>query len=319
MIEDSVNSKSILDTKNNDNDYALSSNADDIPLPQSTLSSAQNKSTRQHLSPNSTKASSFLQILQRSPSSTTPPVTKTTQNDVFRSKRGSISFDTETSTINPSSTAITSKVKSSNTPSLLPNCMIKPRLKFSMVRDTANSSLNHNPPVYSMPITRDYSIDEKTNRIVNEFLMYDPSYEENKKNNHDDVSSRVTTKRHHHPHHPRIRAKTFEDTTSPAQNISNSHHNTIQKQISQQSPRSIGNRQRHQSTLQINLRKHDRSQYASVHLADSIEQVEEDDSSDQALPSIVIHSQSNGTSVRRENSIAAASPSIIITGEDSGS
>jgi hypothetical protein len=172
-----------------------------------------------------------------------------------------------------------------------------------MVRDSAMASLGHSAPVYSMPITRDYSIDEKTNRIVNEFLMHDPSLD-GQKNNNEDNSNRGTSKRHHH----RIRPKTFDETTSI---------NNIQKQLPQQQPRSTGNKQRHHSSLQTNMRKHSQHQYPSVHLPGSIEQ-EEGDSSDPASPLIILNQQS-GAATRRENSMAAGSPSIIITGDDSGS
>ena len=92
-----------------------------------------------------------------------------------------------------------------------------------MVRDTALASLSHSAPVYSMPITRDYSIDEKTNRIVNEFLMHDPTLDD-RKNHNEDISYRGTSKRHHH----RIRPKTFDETTSI---------NNLQKQSQQQQNR----------------------------------------------------------------------------------
>jgi hypothetical protein len=170
-----------------------------------------------------------------------------------------------------------------------------------MVRDSAMTSLGHNVPVYSMPITRDYSIDEKTNRIVNEFLMHDPSLDD-QKNNNEDNSHRITPKRHHH----RIRPKTLDETTSI---------NNIQKQSPQQF-RSSGNKQRHHSTSQATIRKHSQHQYPSVHLPGSIEQ--EEDSSDPASPLLILNQQSTAAT-RRENSMTAGSPSIIITGDDSGS
>jgi hypothetical protein len=165
-----------------------------------------------------------------------------------------------------------------------------------MVRDSAMASLGHTAQVYSMPITRDYSIDEKTNRIVNEFLMHDPTLDE-KKNNNEDISYRGTQKRHHH----RIRPKTFDETTMS---------------IKQQS-RSTGNKQRHHSSLQTNIRKHSQYHYPSVHLPDNIEQEEEEDSSDPASP-LVISNQQMVAAVRRDTCMAAGSPSIIITGDDSG-
>ena len=252
---------------------------------------------RQHLTPHSH------QILQRSPSSTTPPVTRTSPAEAFRSQRGSLSFDTRNPLLNSSNNG---KTKSSITHSILPNCLPKPRLKFSTVRDTTTTASSaHNAPVYSMPITRDYSIDERTNRIVNEFLMYDPSYDE---------SRNSSTKRHHHHHHARIRAKTFEEPLiNPPQN-NNSYSNIGQKQLPQQPIRSASHKQRYYSTTQSNTRKHSQHQYPSIHLADSIEQAEEDNSD-----SPVISSLNSSAYVRRENSMATASPSIIITGDDSGS
>lgn len=173
-----------------------------------------------------------------------------------------------------------------------------------MVRDSAMTSLGHNAPVYSMPITRDYSIDEKTNRIVNEFLMHDPSLDD-RKNNNEENSNRGTTKRHHH----RIRPKTFDETTSI---------NNLQKQSSQsQQSKSTPNKQRSHSTLQTNTRKHSQHQYPSVHLPGSIEQEEEEDSSDPATPLLLINPPSTAAT-RRENTMAIGSPSIIITGDDSG-
>jgi hypothetical protein len=166
-----------------------------------------------------------------------------------------------------------------------------------MVRDSAMASLGHTAQVYSMPITRDYSIDERTNRIVNEFLMHDPTLDE-KKNNNEDISYRGTQKRHHH----RIRPKTFDETTMS---------------IKQQS-RSTGNKQRHHSSLQTNIRKHSQYHYPSVHLPDNIEQEEEEeDSSDPASP-LVISNQQMIAGVRRDTCMATGSPSIIITGDDSG-
>ena len=171
-----------------------------------------------------------------------------------------------------------------------------------MVRDTAMAGLGHSAPVYSMPITRDYSIDEKTNRIVNEFLMHDPLLDRRKKLNEDN-SYRGTPKRHHH----RIRPKTFDETTVI---------NNTQKQS--QPSRSPTKTQRHHNSLQTNIRRHSQHQYASVHLPESIE-LDEEDSSDPASPLVTLNQQSVAAATRRENSIAVGSPSIIITGDDSGS
>ena len=255
---------------------------------------------RQHLSPDLTNTNNSHHILQRSPSSTTSPVTPTRQIEAFRSQRGSVSFETQSSAINPPTP--TNKTKPATPYSILPTCITKPRFRFSMVRDSAMASLGHNVPVYSMPITRDYSIDEKTNRIVNEFLMHDPSLD-GRKNTNEDTSNRGTPKRHHH----RIRPKTLEETTSI---------NNMQKQPQQQSRPTI-NKQRQHNTLPGNIRKHSQHQYPSVHLPESIEQ-EEEDSSDPASPLVAVNPPS-AAATRRENSMAAGSPSIIITGDDSGS
>lgn len=258
--------------------------------------------TRQHLSPNLTNTEHSRQILQRSPSSITSPVSLSPQIAAFRSQRSSVSFDNQIPLVR-SPTAATNKIKTLPSPTILPTCITKPRSKFSMVRDSAMASLGYSAPVYSMPITRDYSIDEKTNRIVNEFLMHDPLLDGQRKIN-DENSYRSTAKRHHHH---RIRPKTFDETTSI---------NNLQKQSSQQQFRSTGNKQRYHSNLPTNMRKHSQHQYPSVHLPGSIEQ--EEDSSDPASPLLIINQQSNVTT-RRENSMAIGSPSIIITGDDSGS
>jgi hypothetical protein len=179
-----------------------------------------------------------------------------------------------------------------------------------MVRDSAMASLGHSAPVYSMPITRDYSIDERTNRIVNEFLMHDPSLD-GRKNNSEDNSHRGTTSKRHHHH--RIRPKTFDETTS----LNNLQKQSSSSSSSQQQPRSPGNKQRYHSTSQTNIRKHSQHQYPSIHLPESIEQ-DEGDSSDAATPLLIV-SQPSAAATRRENSMAAGSPSIIITGDDSGS
>jgi hypothetical protein len=279
----------------------LSSSTDGILI--STPSSLSPTAIRQHLSPNiTTTTETCRHILQRSPSSTTPPVTPSSQVAAFRSQRGSISFDTQTPLINSPTTTV-NKTKAPTTYSIFPTCITKPRLKFSMVRDTAMASLGHSAPVYSMPITRDYSIDEKTNRIVNEFLMHDPQLE-GRKNANEDASYRGTPKRHHH----RIRPKTFDELTPI---------NNTQKQSPQPPSRSTLKNQRHQNSLQSNMRRHSQHQYASVQLPESIEQ-DEEDSSDPSSPLVTLN-QPSVVTTRRENSIAAGSPSIIITGDDSGS
>ena len=192
--------------------------------------------------------------------------------------------------------------------------MGKPRFKFSLVRDSAMASVGHHAPVYSMPITRDYSIDERTNRIVNEFLMHDPTLDDKKRSMADDTSHRSPSKRQHHHHHHRIRARTLEESTMMTYN------NNTPKQLPQQPVRSTVNKQRYPIPLQAVNRKHAQSAHSSVHLTDSIErnQEEEDDSSDPQLPLVILNQQSNHLA-RRDNSLAAGSPSIIITGDDSGS
>ncbi|UJR34105.1 hypothetical protein I4U23_021513 [Adineta vaga] len=285
----------------------LSSSADGLPVSHSSP-----HPIRQHLSPNITDIQNSRHILQRSPSSTTSPVTLTPHVEAFRSQRGSLSFDTHA----PSNTSSSpTKIKAPPTTySIFPTCITKPRFKFSMVRDSAMASFGHSTPVYSMPITRDYSIDKKTNRIVNEFLMHDPTLD-GKKNILDESSHRVTPKRHHH----RIRPKTFDETTTT----------TSPKQS-----RSTVNKQRHQNSPQTNIRKHSQYHYPSVHLSDNVEQGEkveeeeeeddddddgeEEDSSDPATPALLSHQQSIATT-RRDISMASGSPSIIITGDDSGS
>ncbi|CAF0802048.1 unnamed protein product [Rotaria sordida] len=297
--DDSSTKELALHSHEAKSDTHISSNTDSI-----LLSTSSSSPIRQHLSPTITNTISSRHILQRSPSTTTSSVSSNPQVEAFRSQRGSISFDNQTPLINPSTSSTINKTKVLPTYSILPTCITKPRLKFSMVRDTAMASLSHNAPVYSMPIIRDYSIDEKTNRIVNEFLMHDPSLDGKKKHTNDDISYRGTPKRHYH----RIRQKTLEETISI---------NSIQKQ-SQQQPRSPVNKQRHHSSLQTNLRKHSHNQYPSIHLSDNIEQHEEEDSSDPASPLLKVNQQLI-VSTRRDNNLTVESPSIIITGDDSGS
>ncbi len=180
-------------------------------------------------------------LFQRSPSSTTPPVAISPQIIAFRSKRGSISFD------NP--------VLPIHSP---PISGIKPRLKFSMVRDTTTASLGSNSPTYSMPLANDLTIDEQTNRIINEFLMQD--------NNHQ-----------------RIRQNTF-DETSRIPLIKQRQHSFIQSNKHQQ-------------------------QIPSFHLTNIKNNFES--------PSLTFTKQSEDV-VHRNNTIAVSSPSIIVTGYDSG-
>ena len=187
----------------------------------------------------------------------------------------------------------------------------KPRLKFSLVRDSTTANVVHHAPVYSMPITRDYSIDERTNRIVNEFLMHDQTLDDKKRSMADDASHRSPSKRQHHHH--RIRARTLEE------NMMMTYNTNTPKQLPQQPVRSTVNKQRYHIPLQAANRKHAQSVHPLVHSTDGIEHnQEDDDSSDPQLPLVVFNQHLNHLA-RRDNSLAAGSPSIIITGDDSGS
>ncbi|CAF1098541.1 unnamed protein product [Adineta steineri] len=283
-------------------DTRLSSSTDGIPVSLSPLSPM-----RQHLSPDRTDSENSHHTLQPSSFSATPPFILSPQVETFHSQRGSISSDNQQSLTSSSPTA---KTKTAAIHSIIPTYISKPRLKFSMVRDTAMTGLGHSLPVYSMPITRDYSIDEKTNRIVNEFLMHDPTLEGRKTIN-DDISYRGTPKRHHH----RIRLKTFDESTMMTSTVNNTQKQSQQ----QQQPRSPVNKQRHHGPLQTNnVRKHPQYHYPPVRLPDNLEQ-EEGDSSDPASPTVILTQQQSINTTRRDNSMTVGSPSIIITGDDSGS
>ena len=117
-----------------------------------------------HLSPNSNLADVTPQLNQRSLSSSTPPVSRTTSTETFRSQRGSISFDTQ----NPLLHSTTNQNKTSTNHALIPTCITKPRLRLSLVRDTALAGLTHSAPIYSMSITRGYSIDVMSERQTKE-------------------------------------------------------------------------------------------------------------------------------------------------------
>ena len=81
----------------------------------------------------------------------------------FRSKRGSISFDNPITPLQYP-TSPTAKISPTN----------KPRLKFSMLRDsTTSSSFGSTSPNYSMTLANDLNLDEKTNRMINEYLRQD--------------------------------------------------------------------------------------------------------------------------------------------------
>ncbi|CAF1018298.1 unnamed protein product [Didymodactylos carnosus] len=219
----------------------------------------------------------------------------------FRSKHGSFSFDASSQHklmqhhLHSASIDISSASSSQNNKndkqhfydqiidtntlkqSILPvGHMTKPRLKFSIVRD---SSI----PAYSTPLFRDYSIDEKTNRIVNEFLKDDSLL---------DASQR-------HPYRS-CRAKTIDE--------SNNKHYKIQQDNNRQ------NFKRHNNSIvrptppmmmvsneprYINLTKR-----ATLSFSDSIEE-ELQQSQHQRYPI--------------KTNAAPPSINIIITGEDSGS
>ncbi len=234
-------------------------------------------------------------IFQRSPSSTTPPAALSPQIVAFRSKRGSISFDNPLSPINSSRSNIT---KISTTYSAFSANVIKPRLKFSMVRDTTMASLGSTSPSYSMPLANDFSIDEKTNRIINEFLNQD---NDNHKNNND-VSKQESR------HRQRIRQKTFDETLM-------SNNNNLQKQMQQQSRIALI-KQRQHSFVQTNARQQPPLPYPSLHLIDSTEQNRVKNNSESPASTLM---QQSAVVVRRDNGIAVSSPSIIVTGYDSGS
>ena len=266
------------------------------------LSTPPQNPIRQHLSPHLTPTINSRHTLQRSPSSTTPSVTPSLQVAAFRSQRSSVSFDLQTPLVNNSSSIPIKTKLSSAACSVFPAFMTKPRLKFSMVRDSAMASLGHSAPIYSMPIARDYSIDERTNRIVNEFLMHDPSLDDSAEDN----AHRGTTKRHHHHHHHhRIRQKTFDETSSV---------NNIPKQS-----KSPGNKQRSHTSSQTNIRRHSQHQYSSLHLPDSIEQDEEGSSGPTTPFLSSTQPPPTAATIRRQTTMATGSPSIIITGDDSGS
>ncbi len=199
-------------------------------------------------------------IFQRSPSSNTPPVAISPQIIAFRSKRGSISFD------NPGS---------SRNASTLSTGVTKPRLKFSMVRDTTTPSLGSNSPTYSMPLANDLTVDEKTNRIINEFLM------------RDNIPQQESSKNLHQ----RIRQNTFDETIKQTALIKQRQHIFIQPTKRQQTP--------------------------SFHFANS--NVYKDIKNNFESPSLTFNQQSETVVVRRDNGIAVSSPSIIVTGYDSGS
>ncbi len=231
-------------------------------------------------------------IFQRSPSSTTPPVTISPQIEAFRSKRGSISFDNQ---IPPIYSPTSNPTKPSTTYSILSTNVTKPRLKFSMVRDTTTGSLGSTSPNYSIPLTNHFGVDEKTNRIINEFLMQD---------NNNNVSHQKSPKQHHQ----RIRQKTFDETIMIDKN-------NVQKQTQQQA-RTAFIKQRQHSFIQTNTNQQIPSNNLSLYHVDSSEQNEDKNNSQSSYSTLI---QQSRAVVRRDNSITIGSPAIIVTGYDSGS
>ncbi len=213
--------------------------------------------------------------MQKSPSVIVNP-----QIEAFRSKRGAMSFDNQTPPINLSQV---NTRKSSTIYPVLPTNGTKPRLKFSMVRDTTTTSLGSGSSNYSMSLMNDYRIDEKTNRIINEFLMQD------------DISYRESQQ---------IPQKTSDET------IMIKNNNTPKQS------RAAFIKQRPHSFVQTNIHQHTPPRYPSLHLTDSIEQYQ--DKSDSTSPPSTLTQQSINV-IRRDNGIAAGSPSIIVTGYESGS
>ncbi|CAF1206124.1 unnamed protein product [Didymodactylos carnosus] len=230
------------------------------------------------------------------------PTTQSQSLSPFRSKRGSFSFDASSQQQFKQQHLHSTSVDISSTPTSqidkkpaehfntqIPNTNIKkhspisvgyltkPRFKFSIVRDS-------NMPVYSMPLFRDYSIDEKTNRIVNEFLKYDP----------------LLDSRKHHPSQT-YRTKTVDESNNNylrGQQDNNRrnfkrHHSSIVGPTS--STMMINNDPRY-----INLTK----KTTSLNLSDSIEEEPQQP-----------HYQRYTT----KTNVTAPPINIIITGDDSGS
>jgi len=192
-----------------------------------------------------------------------------------------MSFDNQTPPINLSQE---NTRKSSTIYPVLPTSGTKPRLKFSMVRDTTTISLGSGSSTYSMSLMNDYRIDEKTNRIINEFLMQDDntSYQESQQ----------------------IPQKTSDETI------------TIKNNNTSKQSRAAFIKQRPHSFVQTNIHQHTPPRYPSLHLTDSFEEYQ--DNSDSTSPPSTLTQQSINV-VRRDNGIAAGSPSIIVTGYESGS
>ncbi|CAF3851043.1 unnamed protein product [Adineta steineri] len=212
-------------------------------------------------------------IFQKSPS-----VNVNSSSEAFRTKRGSMSFD------NPSPMVNTSQANTKKSSTI----GIKPRLKFSMVRDTTTSSLGSN----SSSLLNDFSIDEKTNRIINEYLMQDDNKTTHTANDFDNES-----------HHE------IEENILNEPIINN--NNSIQKQA-----RAAFIKQRPHSFIQTNTRPHVPLRYPSLHLPDSVEQDEDRNDSRSYPPTFI---QQSVKIVSSNNGLANGSPSIIVTGYDSSS
>ena len=256
---------------------------------------------QQHLTLNITNQENSHHALQCSPSSAILSATSYSHAAACRSQCCSVSFDNQTSFIS------SPKRKKSSVNSFIPMCITKPRLKLITVRNTATENFVQSAPVYSMPITRDYSIDEKTNRIVNEFLTYDPSYDDCNKMYEDDFHRRVA-KRHH-----RIKQRAFDDTIiTTVNNTQKQSQQQIRSPVSKQQQQ----QQRHYNTSQTNIRKFSHYYYPTISISNRTEH--EEDSSESTSPSSKTNQQPVAT-IRQKNSITVDSPSIIITGDDSGS
>lgn len=212
----------------------------EVPKPITPLSSSADRIIHSHTN----------QLNQIFPSSINPQII------AFRSKRGSVSFDNPMMPISsPSSTSIT-----------------KPRLKFSMVRDTTTTSLGSTSPSYTMPLAKDYSLDEKTNQIINEYLM--------KENSPSAISPNAAFKRSQQ----QIRQQTFDETTilksTRKAMIKERQHSFIQPSTPSIHLFNPDNSNKHTNTSKL---------------------------SPQIIP------------IRRDNGLSIPSPSIIVTGYDSGS
>ncbi|UJR13259.1 hypothetical protein I4U23_000280 [Adineta vaga] len=229
-------------------------------------------------------------LFQKSPS-----VSVSSRVESFRSKRGSMSFDHPTSPINSSSSnpqhpASISPILTSSTTAAAASGT-KSRLKFSLVREPTTSSLGSTSTNHSMLLLNENTIDEKTNRIINEFLMQDENKKINSNNQH---RSRLPT-----------RQQTFDET------IMNKNDNHLR---TKQQTRTAFIKQRPHSFIQTNLNY---EQQPSIHLPNRYNK-HDNDQEQLSSPSSTFPQQSVDFH-RRNNGIPFGSPSIIVTGYDSGS